>query len=275
MQERDESLAEVLYEALPYIRGYTGQVIVIKLGGSAFSGRDTTLRDVVTLQSLGARPVLVHGGGNDISGLLKRLGHEAKFVGGLRVTDETTLEAVVMVLAGKVNKDLVGALLALGAPALGLSGIDGGLLRGRVKDPALGLVGEVTNVNLGPLQLALDGGYIPVVAPLALGEGGTALNVNGDTAAGEIAAALHAAKMVFLTDVPGILNQERQLISEVSRQGVHELIETGVVSGGMIPKVLACVRSLEGAGRAHIVDGRTPHALIRELYTDRGVGTMI
>jgi acetylglutamate kinase len=275
MGEQDDNLSAALYEALPYIRRFAGRTIVVKLGGSAFGGRDTTLQDIVTLKSLGVNPVLVHGGGNDISNLLKRLGAEPKFVGGLRVTDEATLEAVVMVLAGKVNKELVGALSVLGAPALGLSGVDGGLLRGRIKDPALGLVGEVTQVNLAVVQMALDGGFIPVVAPLALGDGGRALNVNGDTAAGEIAAALGAAKMIFLTDVPGILNADGGLISEVSRQGIHELIQTGVVSGGMIPKVLACVRSLEGAERAHIVDGRASHALIRELYTDGGVGTMI
>ena len=275
MEEQQDTLAEALYVALPYIRSFAGRTVVIKLGGSAFGGRDTTLRDIVTLKGLGVKPVLVHGGGNDISNLLKRLGAEPRFVGGLRVTDEATLEAVVMVLAGKVNKEIVGALCALGAPALGLSGIDGGLLCGRVKEPALGLVGEVTKVNLPVLQMALDGGYIPVVAPLALGENGGALNVNGDTAAGEVAAALGAAKMIFLTDVAGILNRDGTLVSKVSRQGVQELIQTGVVSGGMIPKVLACVRALEGAERAHIIDGRAPHALIRELYTDRGVGTMI
>ncbi|MCL5108080.1 MAG: acetylglutamate kinase [Chloroflexi bacterium] len=275
MVEQQETLAAALYEALPYIRGFAGKTIVVKLGGSAFGGRDTTLQDIVTLRSLGVKPVLVHGGGSDISSLLKRLGAEPRFVGGLRVTDEATLEAVVMVLAGKVNKELVGALGALGAPALGLSGIDGGLLQGRVKDPALGLVGEVTQVNLAVLEMTLAGGFVPVVAPLAVGESGRALNVNGDTAAGEIAAALHAAKMIFLTDVPGILNADGTLISQVSRQGIQELIQTGVVSGGMIPKVMACVRSLEGAERAHVVDGRAPHALIQELYTDRGVGTMI
>lgn len=266
---------EVLYEALPYINQFAGRTIVIKLGGSAFDGRDTTLQDVITLKSLGVKPVLVHGGGKDISNLLKRLGTEAKFVGGLRVTDEATLEAVVMVLAGKVNKEITACLNSMGARAIGLSGVDGGLLEGQIKDEALGLVGEVTRVNLSVIEMALAADLIPVIAPLALAEGGRILNVNGDTAAGEIAAALKASKMIFLTDVPGIRDADGKAISQLTRQGVHELIETGVVSGGMIPKVLACVRALEGVERAHIIDGRAPHALIRELYTDRGVGTMI
>jgi acetylglutamate kinase len=275
MAENGELLVSALYEALPYINQFSGKTVVVKMGGSAFSGRDTTLQDVVTLRSLGIRPIVVHGGGNDISSLLKRLGNEAKFVNGLRVTDEATIDAVVMVLAGKVNKELVAALGALGAPAVGLSGIDGGLLEGRIKDPALGLVGEVTRVNLRALEMVSEAGFIPVVAPLALGEEGRPLNVNGDTAAGEIAAALKAAKMIFLTDVEGIRGKDGATINRITRGDLHELIETGVVSGGMIPKVQACVKALEGAERAHIIDGRVPHALIRELYTDRGVGTMI
>ncbi len=271
----DDALVAALNEALPYIKEFAGKTVVVKLGGSAFGGRDTTLQDIAMLKSLGVRPVLVHGGGNDISRLLQRLGHEARFVGGLRVTDEETLAAVMMVLAGKVNKDLVAALGALGAPAIGLCGVDGGLLEGRIKDPALGLVGEVTKVRLGVLRMVMEAGYIPVIAPLAVAEGGQCLNVNGDTAAGEIAAALQAAKIIFLTDVEGIRDSDGSIISEVTRQGVQDLIERGVVSGGMIPKVLACVRALAGAERAHIIDGRTPHALIRELFTHRGVGTMI
>mgnify|MGYP005841660591 CR=1 FL=1 len=274
-QTNEDALVGALYEALPYINRFAGKTVVVKLGGSAFGGRDTTLQDVVTLKSLGVKPVLVHGGGNEISDLLKRLGHEAKFVGGLRVTDEETLACVLMVLGGKVNKEIVAALNALGAPAVGLSGIDGALLEGRIKDPALGLVGEVTKVNLPVLEMVVNAGFIPVIAPLALGEGRQLLNVNGDTAAGEIAAALRAAKIIFLTDVEGIRNPDGSVISELTRQSVHNLIETGVVSGGMIPKVLACVRALEGAERAHIIDGRVPHALVRELYTDKGVGTMI
>jgi acetylglutamate kinase len=273
--QQEEQLASVLYEALPYISEFAGKTIVVKLGGSAFGGRDTTLQDVITLKRLGVKPVLVHGGGNDISNLLKRLGAEPKFVGGLRVTDEQTLEAVIMVLAGKVNKELVAALNAHGGQAIGLSGVDGRLLEGRVKDASLGLVGEVSKVNLAVLEMVLAGDLIPVVAPLALAEDGSILNVNGDTAAGEIAAAMRASKMIFLTDVPGIRDCEGGHISQLTRQGINELIQTGVISGGMIPKALACVRSLEGVERAHIVDGRAPHALVRELYTDRGIGTMI
>lgn len=275
MADNGDTLVEALFEALPYINQFAGKIVVVKMGGSAFSGRDTTLQDVVTLKSLGIRPVVVHGGGNDISNLLKRLGEEPRFVGGLRVTDEATLGAVVMVLAGKVNKELVAALGALGAPAAGLSGIDGGLLEAKIKDPSLGLVGEVTRVNLRLLETVSQAGFIPVVAPLALGDDGQALNVNGDTAAGEIAAAMNAAKMIFLTDVQGIRGKDGNTITELTRDQVQGLIEEGVVSGGMIPKVLACVTALAGAERAHIIDGRVPHALIRELYTDRGVGTMI
>ncbi|MHB1006314.1 MAG: acetylglutamate kinase [Chloroflexota bacterium] len=275
MAEQKEPLLDALVEALPYIKRFSGRTVVVKLGGSAFGGRDTTLQDIVTLKSLGVNPVLVHGGGNDISSLLKRLGYEPKFVGGLRVTDEQTIDAVVMVLAGKVNKELVASLNTMGAPAIGLSGIDGGLLRARVKDAALGLVGEVTEVNLAALEAVVQAGFIPVVAPLALGEGGECLNVNGDTAAGAIAAALGASKMVFLTDVEGIRGADGAVISSLTSRDARNLIETGVVSGGMIPKVQACVKALGGADRAHIIDGRVPHALIRELYTDRGVGTMI
>lgn len=273
--EEQEYLSAALRKALPYINRFAGRKVVVKLGGSAFGGRDTTLEDVATLHNLGVKPILVHGGGNDISNLLKRLGAEAKFVGGLRVTDEQTIDVVVMVLAGKVNKEIVGALQALGAPALGLSGVDGALLEGRIKDPALGLVGEITRVNLPVLDMIVNAGMVPVIAPIAIGEGGRCLNVNGDTAAGEVAAAVRAAKIIFLTDVPGIKDGEDNVLSQLSRQGAHDLIETGVVSGGMIPKVLACVRALAGVERAHIVDGRVPHALIREMYTDHGVGTMI
>jgi acetylglutamate kinase len=180
-----------------------------------------------------------------------------------------------MVLAGKVNKEIVGTLSALGAPAVGLSGVDGGLLEARIKDPELGLVGEVTRVNLPVLEVVVNGGFIPVIAPLAIGEGGRCLNVNGDTAAGEIAAALGAAKMIFMTDVDGIRGADGRRISELSRRDVQALVDGGIVSGGMIPKVMACVRALDGVERSHVIDGRAPHALIRELYTDRGVGTMI
>ncbi len=268
-------LVRTLQQAMPYISKFAGKTVVIKLGGSAFSGRDTTLQDVVSLRALGVRPVLVHGGGSDISSLLKRLGIEAQFVGGLRVTDEATIDAVVMVLAGKVNKELVAALNRLGAPAMGMSGIDGCLLRARIKDPQLGLVGAVEEVNLGLLEAVCAAGYVPVIAPLAYGEDGELLNINGDTAAGEIAAALGAAKMVFLTDVDGIHDQEGKTISSLSQAQAQQLISDGIVSGGMIPKVQACLTALKGAAQAHIVNGKVEHALLSEMYTESGVGTMI
>jgi acetylglutamate kinase len=268
-------LAATLAEALPYVSQFIGKTIVVKLGGSALGSHDTTLEDVVICHRLGIRVVLVHGGGTAISDWLKRLGKQPRFVNGLRVTDDETMELVVMTLAGQVNKQLVAQLMGFGGKAIGISGLDGGLLQAQVRDPELGRVGEVHVVDLAPLLALTTAGYIPVVAPVALGSDGRALNINADTAAAELAATLGATKAIFLTDVPGVLDADRQLISELSALEAKDLIAQGVISGGMIPKVEACLRALAGVERSHIVDGRVPHALIGELFTDRGVGTMI
>lgn len=275
-------IAGALAEALPFVAQYAGKTIVIKIGGSTLGGNDTTLEDIITLQRLRLDVVLVHGGGSVISGWLRKVGKEPKFVNGLRVTDEETMEVVLMSLAGKVNKELVAGIQALGGRAIGLSGIDGGMIRGTRKNDWLGCVGEVTSVDLGAIRALTSAGFVPVIAPIALGVGGTnggrdceALNLNADTAAAEIAVALKAEKLIFLTDVPGIKGVDGTLIPEMSASQARDLIRDGVISGGMIPKAQACLRALDNVWRSHIIDGRVPHALIRELFTQQGVGTMI
>ena len=273
--EQNGGLAGALAEALPYVARFAGKTVVVKIGGSTLGNRDTTLEDIITLQGLRINVVLVHGGGSVISQWLRRVGKEPKFVDGLRVTDAETMEIVLMTLAGKVNKDLVSGLQALGGRAVGLCGLDGGLILGKRKSEALGCVGEVTAVDLTPLRALADAGFIPVVAPIAVGDGCEALNLNADTAAAEIAVALRAEKLIFLTDVPGIKDSGGQLIPQMTAAQVRELVQSGVISGGMIPMAEACLRALDGVSRTHIIDGRVPHALIRELFTDEGVGTMI
>lgn len=271
---RAHGIVSAINEALPYITALPGKTIVVKIGGSTLGSHDTTLRDVVALQRMQIKVVLVHGGGAVISDWLKRVGKQPIFSRGLRVTDAETMELVTMTLAGKVNKGLVGQIQALGGTAVGLSGVDGGLIRARQKDPDLGAVGEVTGVDRTVVDVLTSAGAIPVVAPIALADDGTALNLNADTAAGEIAAAIRADRLIFLTDVPGISHNGKLLTTLTSRR-VAALIEAGVIGGGMIPKAEACVRALAAGQRSHIIDGRQPHALIRELFTDVGVGTMI
>ena len=268
-------LVDLLSEALPFVSRLAGRTLVIKIGGSTLGSDDTTLVDAWTLKRLGIDVVIVHGGGAAITDWLKRIDKPAVFVDGLRVTDPETMDVVTMTLAGKVNKDLVGQIQALGGRAIGLSGVDGGMLRGRVKDRRLGAVGEVTEVDVEMVRQISRAGYIPVIAPIALGEDGQHLNLNADTAAAEIAVALGADKMIFLTDVPGIKGGDGELIAEMSGSRARDLIAAGVISGGMIPKAAACIRALDGAEQAHIIDGRQTHALIRELFTNLGVGTMV
>ncbi|MBI2941246.1 MAG: acetylglutamate kinase [Chloroflexi bacterium] len=270
-----EDVAGVLAQTLKYVGAFAGKTVVVKIGGSTLGSHDTTLEDLVTLQRIGLIPVVVHGGGATISTWLRRIGAEPRFAGGLRVTDPETMEVVLMTLAGKVNKELVAQVQALGGQAVGFSGIDGGLLQGRRRSETLGLVGTVTAVRLGLVHVVMASGFIPLIAPIAIGEGGEALNLNADTAAAEIAVALRAEKLVFLTDVPGIKGADGILIPQMTARRARELIEVGVISGGMVPKTEACLRGLDGVSRCHIIDGRVAHALIRELFTDSGVGTMI
>jgi len=271
----ESGVANILAEALPYVSRYIGKTIVVKLGGSALGSHDTTIDDVVICQHLGIKVVLVHGGGSVISGWLKRLGQEPRFVNGLRVTDDEAMNLVVMALAGQVNKQLVAEIERRGGRAIGICGVDGGMLRARQRDPELGRVGEVYAVDLEPIRTIAAAGYIPTVAPIALGDDGLALNLNADTAAAALAAEIQAEKAIFLTDVPGVLDDHGRLISELSAGQTKTLIADKIISGGMIPKVEACLRALAGVKRSHIIDGRVVHALIGELFTDRGVGTMI
>ena len=280
--------AEVLIQALPYIQAFMGKTIVVKYGGNAMINEElkaAVIQDLVLMSCVGIRVVLVHGGGPEIDSMLKRVGKESRFVNGLRYTDEETMEIVQMVLAGKVNKDIVGLIQRAGGKALGLCGIDGGLLKAElvVKDGAdLGLVGDVKSVEAEPLLEAMAKGYVPVVATVALGVGGAegkSLNVNADTAAAKIASALGAEKLVLMTDVPGILRNVQDpdsLIKAVKREGLDELVAQGIVSKGMIPKVECCRTALDGGvKKAHIIDGRVPHALLVELFTNEGIGSMI
>jgi acetylglutamate kinase len=268
-------IAQVLKEAQPYIERLRGKTLVIKLGGSALDNQLDALEDIVWLRGLGARPVLVHGGGPEINSWLQRLGIEPRFEHGLRVTDDDTLDVVRMVLVGKVNGDLVRLVSRLGGRAVGLSGLDGQLLRARQLAPELGHVGTVVEVVPGPVEVLSAAGFIPVVAPIAIGENGEPLNINGDDAAADLARGLHAAKLLFLSDVPGILDANSSLLSELTRQQVEVMLQDGTISGGMMPKARACLRALDTTDRVHIVDGREPHVLIRELLTHEGAGTMI
>lgn len=249
----------------------SSKVIVIKLGGSTLGSHDTTLEDLVTLQQRGVLPVVIHGGASTVTDWLGRLGVPTSFVKGLRVTDAETLKVVVAILAGLVNKELVATLENLGGKAIGLCGIDGGLLQAEVKDTEMGYVGSIVKVNPKPLTAILEAGFIPIVAPLSIqmaswsGENEFMLNVNGDTAAGEIAATLGAEKLIFLTDVAGICDSSKKLISTLTREEAKNLLSSGVASGGMIPKIEACLRALSTVPAARIIDGRVPHALVEEL----------
>ncbi len=248
--------------------------IVVKIGGSTLGSQDTTLEDLVSLQKEGKTLVVVHGGGNVITEWLSRQGIATRFENGLRVTDRPTLEVVVAVLCGLVNKGLVSAIHSLGGRAMGLSGVDGRFIEARIKDAQLGYVGEIVKINTEPIEAILKGGYIPIIAPLGLEAKGEKLNVNADTAAGEIATALSAERLVFLTDVPGILDGSGKSLPRLSGDEASSLIDSGVVSGGMIPKVEACLRALSTVSITHIIDGRERHALL-EAVVGKEKGTII
>ncbi|MEO8898425.1 MAG: acetylglutamate kinase [Candidatus Dormibacter sp.] len=272
--------AQTLIEALPYIRRFSGHTLVIKLGGAAAAAidLDTVLQDVVLLRFVGMRPVLVHGGGPEITAWQERMGMTPRFVDGLRVTDAATMEVVKMVLTGKVGPDLVARIHRLGGNAIGLSGEDGPTLLVRPAKNGggedLGLVGEVDHVNIEPVVSILDQGRIPVVASIGLGYDGEAYNVNADAVAAELAVALGATKLIVLTDVDGVHDRDGALLSELDDERAEALIAAGVIAGGMIPKVRAALRALQATEAAHIIDGRVPHALLLELLTAEGVGTM-
>ena len=276
--------AEVLIQALPYIKQYAGKTIVVKYGGAAMLDetlKAAVMQDIVLMRYVGINPIVVHGGGPEISEAMHRMGKEPQFVGGLRVTDAETMEIVEMVLAGKTNKGIVAHLNQQGALAVGLSGKDGNLIvaeRETTKGD-IGFVGRVTNINPALLHTLVGAGYVPVVSTVAIGKNGESYNVNADTVAGELAAALGATKLIMMTDVEGIYQDfadKDSLIREMSVKDARQLITNGHVDRGMIPKVEACVTSVaNGVDRAHILDGRLPHALLIEIFTDQGLGTMI
>jgi len=272
----------VLSEALPYLQRFAGQTVVVKYGGAAMKSEElkaAVIRDVVLLSTVGIRPVLVHGGGPEINAMLNRVGVEAKFLNGLRVTDAETMEIVEQVLTGKVNKSIVSLISCAGGKAVGICGKDGNLLRGVVKSEELGFVGDVTQVDTRLIRELVNVGYIPVVATVAMNADGQALNVNADTAAGAIAAKLGAEKLILMTDVPGVCTDKddpNTLIRELTMKETEEAIAKGVIAGGMIPKVECCMTSItNGVKSAHIIDGRAKHSLLLEILTDTGVGTVI
>ena len=277
------SKARVLSDALPYIRKYSGKVVVVKYGGNAMLGEElkkAVMSDIVMLSLIGVKVVLVHGGGPEISEMLKKVGKKSEFIGGLRYTDAETAEIVQMVLAGKINKNLVMMLGESGGKALGLCGIDGGMIKcEKHKGEAdLGFVGDVTDVDAGPIFDALDGGYIPVVATVGSDGEGNVYNVNADTAAARIAAAMNAENLVLMTDIRCLLmdrNDEDTLISEVYVSDVPSLKKKGIIGGGMIPKVDCCVEAVRrGVKQSIIIDGRIPHAILIDMLTNEGVGTL-
>ena len=284
MDITNKDWAEVLVQALPYFKRYVGKTVVVKYGGNAMLNEElkaAVMQDIVLLNTIGVHVVLVHGGGPEINHMLEKVGKESKFVNGLRYTDAETMEIVQMVLTGKLNKDIVGILLQKGGRAVGLSGVDSGLLRAVKTEKDLGFVGEVTQVNPEILATLLDQDFIPVVSTVASGEQGdnSNYNINADTAAAKIAVALKAEKFVQLTNVPGVLRDVKDpdsLIKRIAREAIPSMIATGVISSGMIPKIECCLEALKGGvPRTHIIDGRVPHSLLIEMFSDRGVGTML
>lgn len=268
-------IASVLGEALPYIDFLKGKTLVIKLGGSTLEHQQSVLQDIIWLRALGAYPVLVHGGGPYINEWLTRMNIPTRFEQGLRVTDAATLEVVRMVLLGQVNQGLILMASQMGGKAIGLCGTDGSMVRAHMANERLGYVGEIDSVDPTPIEAVLKEGYIPVIAPLGEGTDGSCLNINADLVAAHIAGALNAEKLIFLSNVMGICGADGALLSELSEADAKRLIDEGVISGGMIPKVTACLDALAAVPRVHIVDGREQHVLLRELFTDQGAGTMI
>ena len=274
--------AEVLTQALPHIKRYTGQIVVVKYGGNAMINehlKQQVMEDIVLLWLIGVKIVLVHGGGPEINDLMDRLGKKPEFVDGLRVTDKETVDIVQMVLAGKVNKTLVNLLEMKGGRAMGISGMDGRLIEARVKNEKLGYVGQITNVNIQPVFDLLEKGYIPVISTIGCDEQGNAYNINGDTAAACVAGALSAERLIMLSDIPGILRDKddpNTLIPQMTILEAAQLRRDGVISGGMIPKVECCVDAiLKGVRKVIIMDGRVPHSILMEILTDEGAGTMV
>lgn len=274
--------AEVLTQALPYIKKYNGKIVVVKYGGNAMINeqlKTQVMEDIVLLWLIGVKIVLVHGGGPEINELMERLGKKAVFVDGLRVTDKETVDIVQMVLAGKVNKTLVNLLETKGGKAMGISGMDGRLIEAVMKDERLGYVGEIVNINADPITDLLEKGYIPVISTVGCDKDGNAYNINGDTAAAYVAGALGAERLIMMTDISGVLRDKDDpstLITEMTVSDAKKLQEEGIISGGMIPKVDCCVEAIsKGVKKVIIMDGRVPHSILMEILTDEGAGTMV
>jgi acetylglutamate kinase len=278
--------AGVLIEALPYIQRLANKTVVIKYGGAAMLSEELSskiMQDITLLKFVGVNPILVHGGGNEINGMLNKLDIKPKFHNGLRVTDDATMDVVQMVLTGRINKDIVAKFGVAGAKAIGLCGKDANLITAKKKmaddGTDLGHVGEITSINTSLLDLLVQDEYIPVIAPIGVGKNGESYNINADTVAGEIAAALSAQKLMFLTDIDGIRSDPddpKSLISIITIDEVYDYIKSGVISGGMLPKVDGCIRAIEsGVKRTHILNGTIPHPILLEIFTDKGIGTMV
>ncbi len=278
---KNEQYAEILIHALPYIQKYNDKIIVVKYGGNAMIDeklKESVMQDVVLLSTIGIKVVLVHGGGPEISGTLKKMGKETKFVNGLRVTDEETVSVAQMVLAGKINKDLVKLLGNKGGKAIGLSGLDGSMIEAKPLNKDLGFVGEITKVDPKVILDILEMGYIPVISTIGFDKQGNSYNINADTAAARIAGALNAESFISMTDIKGLLrdkNDDSTLISEVNVSELKQLEKSGIIDGGMIPKVECCVEAIRrGVKKVFIIDGRVPHSILIEVLTDEGIGTM-
>ena len=273
--------AEILTQAVPYIKEYTGKYVVAKYGGNAMTDpalKKSVMQDILLLSLVGVKVILVHGGGPEISAMLKRLSIESHFENGLRVTDDATMEVVQMMLAGKVNKSLAADLTALGGKAVGLCGIDGGLIKVHKKDEKLGQVGEIDSINKKILDDLLDGGFIPVISSIGIDDAGNPYNINADTAAAKIAAAIHAESMVVMSNINGVLKDKDDpdsLIKKITLTDAEALKKDGTIAGGMIPKVDCCTNAVkEGVKKVFIINGEIPHAILIELLTDEGLGTM-
>jgi len=273
--------AETIVHALPYIQKYSNKIVVIKYGGNAMINEElkqAVMNDIVLLSLIGVKVVLVHGGGPEISGMLTKIGKKSEFVNGLRVTDAETIETVLMVLAGKVNKSLVNLIECIGGKSVGLCGLDGHLIEAEVLDEKLGYVGKITNINIEPVMDLLDKGYIPVVSTLGCDNEGHVYNINADTAAARIAGEMKAESFISMTDICGILMDKEDpstLITNINTEKAHQLMADGIIDGGMIPKVECCLDAIaRGVNRVFILDGTKPHAILMEMLTDEGVGTM-
>jgi len=274
--------ANVLIESLPYIKSFFNQTVVIKYGGNAMINEElkqSVIKDIVLMKFVGMNPVVVHGGGPEITSMMKRLGKESEFVDGFRVTDEETMEITEMILFGKLNRQIVSNINRNGVKSIGISGKDGSMLQAKQKDPKLGLVGEIEKVDINLIKIITDQGYVPVISPIACGIQGETYNINADEVAGRLAAALGAKKLILITDVKGVMKDQKDsssIISHIKTEEIRGYIDEGIIMGGMIPKVQCCFDAVKGGvERAHIIDGRKSHSILLEIFTNEGIGTMI